>query len=139
MALSANRTNVRERISGRDIALAIKSGAIIFDGAMVCVDNTGALPALATTASLRWAGVAIRGNADKDGNATDDTNIVVRRRGTYSFKKTGATASDLLKLAYAVDDEEVTVAAPGNAYIVGRIVAIIDSSTVEVDLEDRVA
>ena len=137
-ALSANRVNTVHKIDARDVVIVIKNGVTVYEGSLVCVDANGvALPATSGTASLRFAGVCIR--SDGAGNAGGTNVCVVRRRGSYVFAKASAAATDLFLLAWASTDQDVVSAAPGNAYIVGRIIRIVDSANVEVDLEDRVA
>jgi hypothetical protein len=121
-----------------DITIPIKAGQRLYEGAIVAVDDIGGIPIDSSLPNLRIAGVCVRGNVDADGNTlADATEAVIRKFGVYSFKMPGATAADLLTLAYAIDDEVVSGTPGDNAYIVGKIVDIF-GGFVAVDLNDRV-
>jgi hypothetical protein len=140
MALTASRS-LSGKVDGRTAEIPIKNASVIFEGAIVAIDGNGqALPISHATASLRFAGIAIKGGT---GNAGLTETCVVERRGTrWLPHQTTANVNMVGKLAYAFDDEKVhdDAGATTNDYIVGRIVAVNASTNmVEVDLNDRVA
>ncbi len=141
MALSANR-NLKGKVQGRTRELVIKSGVVIYTGALVCCEAATAQAILAAhgTANLKFMGVAIRGGT---GNAGGTVTTIVESRGTRWLPHNGtAVVGDMGKLAYAFDDEKVetNAATTTNDYIVGKIVGVDTANNlVEVDLEDRVA
>lgn len=139
MALTAARS-LRSKVDGRTAEYPIKDAAIIYEGALVCIDGNGqAVPAAHGTASLKWGGVAIRGGT---GVADLSVKCVVERRGTRWLPFNATINANLLgQLVTAFDDEKVDLAAATtNDYTVGKVVAVDTAlSLVEVDLQDRVA
>lgn len=134
-ALTADRTTGRGKIEISDLALVIANASVVYRGGLVGVTDNGLQPMHQYTSGLRFAGVCIQGGTGDSGGTI---NAVVRRTGSWTFAKNTAAASDLYKRAYALDDQTVTTTAPtgtNNAYDVGQIIGIIDSSTVEVAIQ----
>lgn len=111
------------------------SGATIYRGTLVLFDSSGDIVAGAHGTSGLFAGVAVRGNAESATN-----KIMVVNSGKFTFYKATATDADLGKMAYLSTDQDVVVAAAGlsKVYAVGRIVKIVSSNMVLIDISDRV-
>jgi hypothetical protein len=149
MGLSADRTTGQGKVDGADLSFVVNNGSQVFGGG-ICMINpgNGLQAASCSNSGMEWAGVCIRPPYVAGANVAGDGTLTatVRRRGTWSFKKTSAATSDLGKTAYVLDDQTVQTTLTGaatastntSAYIVGQIVKIIDSGTVEVDLGMRI-
>lgn len=112
----------------------VASGSTVYTGSMVLFDGTSAVvPAKSGTAGY-FAGVCMRGNAN-DSTA----QALVVNSGKHVFSLASATVADLGKLAYVSTDQDVVTSTSGllHVYIVGRIVKIISSTKVLIDLSDR--
>ena len=77
---------------------------------------------------------------DNTAGAAGDVEIKVRRTGVFTFNSGfSAAQADVNTLCYAVDNQTVDLAATTtNDVLVGRIVEVISSSKVRVDIRDRV-
>lgn len=140
MALNENKTTSQGKVHGRTIEAVIADTSVVYDGAITAVNASGlALPIDDSTAGMKYLGVAIRGGT---GVTAANVRCVVERRGTRRFKTTTSTANWIGELAYAIDDEEVTITPPsltgGEDHVVGRFIKRISASIMEVDLEDRI-
>lgn len=137
MALSADRNNVTATIDCRDIVGTIKNAVTVHEGGWTAADDDGLVPTLSTTAGLRHLGWCIR--SDGLGDAGGTKKAIVRRRGTVTCAIAAATAADLGKKAYIVDDETVQTTPPsqtgGYDYIAGEIVEVVSSTLVRIDVE----
>ena len=147
-ALSANRTTASSR-NGATRQATILSGATVYKGSLCQLDSNGYLIPLANATAGQFFGVCYgfsgsgytlptSASTGATGNAGHTIDALCTSKGCYSFAIASATIADLGKLAYGIDDGTVQSSTVGNAFIVGKIVAILSSTSVLVDMEDRV-
>lgn len=130
-ALTADR-NTPER-SGNSIAMAPAAGVTVYRGALVVMDNTGALrPGRASTTD-KALGRAENSNLDEgyDGQIT-------ARRGTFRFANSTAgdliAATDYGATVYVVDDQTVAKTNGGSTRIAAGICRGVDALGVWVEI-----
>lgn len=108
VALTGPRAATVQKI-GPDRALPAAANAIIFEGAMVQINNAGnAVKASATVANVT-IGVALE-TVDNTGGANGAVSVKTRR-GTYRFANSAAgdliARTEIGKTVYVVDDQTV--------------------------------
>lgn len=122
------------RRDGHINRVALKAGARIFKGALVCTDGGYGVPA-ADTSGLRFAGVALE-SADNTAGANGAKEIRVWQTGVFPVAKPGAAPSDIGAEVACVDDQTVNLLSVTTADIrCGRVVAVLNSGEVEVKLD----
>ena len=111
----------------------------IYEGALVAINAAGYAVNAGDDASAVVVGVADE-TVDNSAGAAGDTSIKVRRSGVFNFVANWSAAqADVNTLVYAVDNQTVDLAAnTTNDILVGRVVEVISSSKVRVDIRDRV-
>ena len=117
-----------------------KQGAeAIFEGALVAINAAGFAVNAGDDASTVVVGVADN-SVDNSGGSAGDTEILVRRTGVFTFNTAYTAAqTDVNNLATASDNQTVDLAAnTTNDIVVGRIVEVLSTSKVRVDIRDRV-
>lgn len=125
-ALSADK--LIERYEGEIIALTVKAATTIYKGSLVNVDATGYAVPAADAASVVFMGVAME-------SGTAGQTIRVYRRGVFQFViPATATIADVGQRVYVADSATVTKTV-GNGVYVGRIIKVVSSTSVWVDLE----
>ncbi|HPW22172.1 MAG TPA: hypothetical protein PLE61_15335 [Vicinamibacterales bacterium] len=89
------------------------------------------------TAGMVFAGVAIE-KADNSAGQNGDVTCRYRRRGEFSLVGAGLAQSDVGSVAYAVDDQTITVdpSDTTNDYAVGRIVEVVSATEARVDIDE---
>lgn len=110
----------------------------VFEGALVAVNAAGYVVNAGDDANAVVVGVADE-SVDNSGGAAGDTTLKVRRTGVFTFNAAfSAAQSDVNTLCYASDNQTVDLAAnTTNDVLVGRIVEVLSSSKVRVDIRDR--
>ena len=132
-ALAANVS--RPWREGDVVVLPVAAAAHVRQGSYVEYDAAGRVaPAAKGTSSELYAGVAEEPCDNRTGAAGAKT-VAVRRKGVFSFAKTGTAVPG--KLAQLEDDNTVTDDAAGREPC-GLIVAV-DGDNVWVDIERRTA
>ncbi len=109
-ALAKDRNTLNKEL-GRVDTYRVAAGAVIFQGAMVCLDSAGfAIPAADTAGITRVVGWADE-LADNTGGAAGDISVKTRT-GVALFENDGtvvqATVGDI---ATVLDDQTVSIAA----------------------------
>jgi hypothetical protein len=129
MAASAARDAKRKEAD----VISFKMGvATIYKGTLVSKRSDGYVyPARSGTATDIFVGVAEETMANA--GAAGDKSVLVRRTGRYQFAKTSAVIADLVAPMYASDDITLTATSTSNQ-LVGYPTALIDSSTLEIDI-----
>lgn len=121
--------------AGEILSLPVAAGANVRQGSYLEYDAAGRVaPAVKGTSAERYAGVAIEPQDNRNG-AAGAVNVAVRRRGVFSFSKTGTAVPGAL--AQLEDDNTVTDDATGREPC-GLIVGL-DGDNVWVDIERRTA
>lgn len=115
------------------------SNVSIPEGAIVSINAAGYAVNGTDAANDVFVGIADETVDNSDGSA-GDKRIKVRRKGIYTFKFDGSAAqADVNTLVYIKDNETVDIAGDlTNDVLVGRIVRVLSTSLVRVDIEDRV-
>ena len=110
----------------------------IFEGALVAINAAGYAVNAGDDANAVIVGVADE-TVDNSGGAAGDLSIKVRRSGVFTFVAAWSAAqADVNTLVYAVDNQSVDLAATTtNDVLVGRVVEVLSSSKVRVDIRDR--
>jgi hypothetical protein len=125
-ALAANAQRSKVLHDLRLLPLPVTDGAVIYDGALVCTTAaTGLAVPASDAAGLIFQGVAHRGFDNTDGidgvvdGLSSERYCEVDTEGPYSFAVSGATPKPG-EIAYALDDNTVSVAQGTNEIIVGH-------------------
>lgn len=110
----------------------------IYEGALVAINAAGYAVNAGDDASAVVVGVADE-SVDNSGGSAGDKSIKVRRSGVFTFVAGWSAAqADVNTLVYAVDNQTVDLAATTtNDVLVGRVVEVLSSSKVRVDIRDR--
>lgn len=117
--LTADRSSKRK--DGTLIALPLAANAVIFKGALTCL-NAGYLIRGASAAGNVFAGVAYE-RVNNTGGANGAALCRVETDGTHLFVGDGA-AADVGAEMYITDDQTVTKTAPANPVKCGRLVEV---------------
>lgn len=137
----ADITTARKNTDRQDgeILSFLQGAEKIVEGAIVTINAAGYAINGGDDANTVFAGVADETVDNSAGNA-GDTTIKVRRTGVFTFTAAfSAAQSDVNTLAYISDNQSVDlVGTTTNDVLVGRIVEVISSSKVRVDIRDRV-
>jgi hypothetical protein len=130
MAATAARDAKRKEAD----VISFKLGAVkVYKGAMGSKRADGYVyPSRSGTATDVFVGV-FEETIDNSGGAAGDKSALVRRTGRYQFAKTSAVIADLAAAVYASDDITLTATSTNNQ-LVGYPTALIDSSTLEIDI-----
>lgn len=110
----------------------------IYEGALVAINAAGYAVNAGDDANTVVVGVADQ-TVDNSAGSNGDEEIQVRRTGVFTFVAGfSAAQADVNSLAYASDNQTVDLAANlTNDVLVGRIVEVLSSSKVRVDIRDR--
>ena len=135
--------DITERKASTDrqdgLVLSFLQGAEnIYEGALVAINAAGYAVNAGDDANTVVVGVADE-TVDNSGGSAGDTSIKVRRTGVFTFVAAWSAAqSDVNTLVYASDNQSVDlVGTTTNDVLVGRIVEVLSSSKVRVDIRDR--
>lgn len=138
MADITERKASTDRQDGQILSFKV-AVAKIYEGALVAINAAGYADNAGDDANTVVVGVADE-TVDNSGGSAGDLEIKVRRSGVFNFVAGfSAAQSDVNSLAYASDNQTVNLAANlTNDVLVGRIVEVVSSSKVRVDIRDRV-
>lgn len=132
-ALTKERDTPEIANGGRRISLPVKGGAMIYQGALVALENGFAVPA------AKAAGLIAAGRAEETiANPGADGAVSVQvSRGIFVYANSTAaadrvSAAHLLQPCYIEDDQTVTAAAAGSS--VAGLVIRVDESGVAVEV-----
>ncbi len=127
-ALSANYD--AERKDGILVSYAVAADAVVYKGALVCLDADGYLVPAADAAGLTFVGVAYEKGDNADG-ADGDVAVRVWKDGSFRVAKAAAAQADLGKAAYCLDDNAVATTS-SHSVAAGTIVEIAGAAAVRV-------
>lgn len=110
----------------------------IFEGALVAINAAGYAVNGGDDANAVIVGVADE-SVDNSAGSNGSLSIKVRRTGVFTFNAAWSAAqADVNTLVYASDNQSVDLAATTtNDVLVGRVVEVVSSSKVRVDIRDR--
>lgn len=110
----------------------------IYEGALVSVNAAGYAVNAGDDANTVVVGIADE-TVDNSAGSNGDEEIKVRRTGVFTFVAGfSAAQADVNSLVYASDNQTVDLAANlTNDVLVGRIVEVLSTSKVRVDIRDR--
>ncbi len=133
-ALTADN-KTRKKFAGELVEYKLLANAIVFQGAIVCVDAAGWLQPGDDTAAFRVVGVAFDG-ADNTGGANGAKVVRVERRSTIPVVIAGATQA-LVGDILDVSDDQTATASGTNSVALGECVKFVTATEVIVDLDRR--
>lgn len=110
----------------------------IFEGALVAINAAGYAVNGGDDANAVIVGVADE-SVDNSAGSNGSLSIKVRRTGVYTFNSAfSAAQSDVNTVVTCSDNQTVDVAGTTtNDIVVGRVVEVLSSSKVRVDIRDR--
>lgn len=137
MAITTAKKNL-DRQDGVIVSF-LQSNVSIPEGALVSINAAGYAVNATDAANDVFVGIADE-SVDNSGGSAGDKRIKVRRTGVYTLLFDGTAAqSDVNTLVYVKDNETVDIAGDlTNDVLVGRIVEVLSTSKVRVDIRDRV-
>ena len=137
MAITTAKKNL-DRQDGVVVSF-LQSNVSIPEGALVSINAAGYAVNATDAANDVFVGIADE-IVDNSGGSAGDKRIKVRRTGVYTVLFDGTAAqSDVNTLVYVKDNETVDIAGDlTNDVLVGRIVEVLSTSKVRVDIRDRV-
>lgn len=137
MAITTAKKNL-DRQDGVIVSF-LQSNVSIPEGALVSINAAGYAVNATDAANDVFVGIADE-SVDNSGGSAGDKRIKVRRTGVYTVLFDGTAAqSDVNTLVYVKDNETVDIAGDlTNDVLVGRIVEVLSTSKVRVDIRDRV-
>ena len=125
-ALAADRTTPKR--TAQRLSLPLAANALIYAGALVCVNATGFATRGAVATTLKAAGVAQQ-RVDNTGGADGALRIEVDRAGAHLFANSAAadliTRADLGSTVFIVDDQTVAkTSATSTRSAAGKVVDV---------------
>jgi len=110
----------------------------IFEGALVAINAAGYAVNGGDDANAVVVGIADE-SVDNSAGSNGSLSIKVRRSGVFTFNAAWSAAqADVNTLVYASDNQSVDlVGTTTNDVLVGRVVEVLSSSKVRVDIRDR--
>jgi hypothetical protein len=133
-ALTANHEP--ERKDGILVAYKVAARAVIYKGAMVCLNARGYAVPAADAPGLKFAGFAYE-RGDNAGGADGDVSVRVWKDGSFRVAMASAAPEDLGADAYVVDDAAVAL---GTSYSIwaGTVVELPAEGVVRVLIRNAV-
>ena len=122
-----------KRQDGQIISVPVIGSDIIFKGALVCDAGTGYASPCIESENGTFLGVAVE-KADNSSGSDGDISVRVNKIGVYQYAKSTAVQTDVAVQVYARDDQTVATSTT-NSISVGYIVALVDSSTVKLRID----
>lgn len=120
-----------QKLSCVDIVIPVAAGAVIHEGKMVAISESGYASEAAKAEKLKVAGCAVEFTDNTSG--ADGAVFAKVRRAAFVLANDGSIKqTDLLKDAYVVDAETVTITGTGSSKA-GKIVAV-EADGVTVDM-----
>lgn len=130
-ALAADRTTPK-RMANR-LSLPVATNAVIYAGALVCINSSGFATPGATATTLKVAGVAQQ-QVNNTGGANGAVRIEVDRSGAHLFANSSAgdliALTDLGAACYIVDDQTVAKTNGSSSRSLAGTVVDVDASGV---------
>jgi len=129
-----------KRQDGIILVYPVVGSTIIYKGALLQTATTGsdqgyAAP-LADGTNRRFIGVAVE-SADNSAGSRGDKEVRVYRTGVYQYTKATATQNDIGVAAYGHDDNTIGTSTTNDVFV-GRIVGLVGSSTVKLQIDAAV-
>ena len=123
-----------ERKDGVLVSYKVAAGAMIYKGALVCLNDSGYAVPAHDELRLKFVGVAY-----ERGDATDGADVTVRvwKDGSFRVTMAGAAREDLGADAYVVDDNTVGLDTSFSIFA-GTIVEIPSEDTVRILIRNAV-
>lgn len=112
----------------------LAADAVVYLGAMVCVNAAGYGVAAADTAGLIFVGFATE-HKDNTGGSAGDVSVQVRRKGLFRVACSGYAQSNVGDTAYVSDDQ--TIKGSGDV-VCGVVARFISATEVEIDPEPAI-
>ncbi|MGD8717562.1 MAG: hypothetical protein PVH29_01955 [Candidatus Zixiibacteriota bacterium] len=119
-----------ERKDGILVGYRLASGAVIFKGAMVCLNEAGYAVPARDEEGLTFVGFAYE-RADNGDGADGDMSIRVWKDGSFRVAMAYPRLADLGSAAFVLEDDEVALASV-NGVLAGTIVEIPAAGVVRV-------
>ena len=120
-----------QKLSCVDIVIPVAAGAVIHEGKMVAISESGYASEAAKAEKLKVAGCAVEFTDNTSG--ADGAVFVKVRRAAFVFDNDGSIKNtDMLKDAYVVDAQTVTITSTGSS-VAGKIVGV-EADGVTIDM-----
>lgn len=120
-----------QKLSNMDIVIPVAAGAVIHEAMMVAIKEDGYAVEASKAENLKVAGAAVLYVDNTSG--ADGAQFVQVRRAAFVFDNDGSIKqTDMLKDAYVVDAQTVTITSTGSS-VVGKIIGV-DADGVTIDL-----
>ena len=130
-ALAADRTTPKRL--GHQVNLPVAASAVIYAGALVCVNSSGYAVKGSTSTTLKAVGVA-KARVDNTGGADGALRIEVDRQGCHLFANSASgdliALSDVGASVYIVDDQTVAKTSGSSTRSLAGKVVDVDASGV---------
>jgi hypothetical protein len=126
MTLSADKKP--QYRDGIEIEYPVAAGAVIYLGAMVCVNASGYAVPAADTSGFKFVGWAVA-KVDNTGGADGAKKVIVRRASLFRVKGSNLAQAQVGASMYVVDDETVGAAAEATNNVLVGSLAIYESAT----------
>ena len=130
-ALANDRTTPKR--TGHNLNHPVAAGAVIFAGALVCLNASGFAVKGSTSATLKASGMA-RARVDNTAGADGALRLEVDRHGLYQFANSAAgdaiALADMGSTAYIVDDQTVAKTNGGGTRSAAGKVVDVDAAGV---------
>lgn len=129
-------THETQEKEGLLAAYPLKANAVIFKGALVCVDSTGYLVPASDSDNLRFVGVAFE-SVDNTGGANGAKRARVTKRGVFVYHRSGTyTQADVGAVIRAVSDHEVAKTSTHNV-LVGTVMELIAPDALRIRIDNH--
>jgi len=129
-----------KRQDGEILEYPVKGSTTIYKGALLQAattgDDKGYVAPMADGTNRRMVGVAVEKADNSDGDRGDKT-VRVYKTGVYQYTKGSAVQTDVDSAAYGHDDNTIGTSST-NSVFVGRIVGLVDSSTIKLQIDAAV-
>jgi hypothetical protein len=118
-------------MDGRNMSYAMAASTTIYAGSICAINSDGyVVPAAALAGNKGCPGIAI----EKKVSTTAGVTYVTLQKGVFSLAISTGIQANVGETAYAADDQTVSVTDTGNLPICGKIVGLISSTRVWVDM-----
>jgi hypothetical protein len=131
-ALAANSQKIHKVMD--TIAIPVEESTKIYAGALVCTNAAGYAVPANDSAGFVFQGWA-RSMADNSSGADGAINVIVERGGILEVVIAGANQAVVGCIAYATDDQTVTITKPAIPVPIGKIVSFISATRVLVAID----
>lgn len=129
-----------KRQDGVILDYPVKASTTIYKGGLLQIetsgDGQGYVSPLSDGTNRRFVGVAVEGVDNSDGSNGDET-VRIYKTGVYQYTKDSAVQTEVGDAAYGHDDNTIGTSTTNDVYV-GRIVGLVDSSTVKLQIDSAV-